>query len=191
MTATIALLVIAAIIVAAAVFCVKYYNMFITQKNRANQSYSDIDVFLKKRSDLIPNLVGTVERYMKHENETLTRITQLRARMTDSTQNLDSRVAADKEMNQLLGGLMIQLENYPELKADTQFMELFSSLESMEGQLSAARRTYNAVVTGYNNSVEMFPGNIMAGIFSFKRRDLLEATAEERQNPSVKQLFSS
>lgn len=186
---TIFLVLLAIVVVIAVVMCVSYYNGFIIRRNAVNQAYSTIDVVLLQRSDLVPNLVATVERYMKHEAETFTRITALRARAMDKSANLEDRVAADSEINRLIGNIMLQVENYPELKADKHFQDLFSSLEMLEGQIAASRRTFNAAVTGYNNSIQMFPGNLFAGIFGFKARELLQATSEQRENPSVKKLF--
>lgn len=186
---TVFLIVLAVVVVAIIWMCVSYYNGFVIRKNMANMAYSSIDVVLQQRADLVPNLVATVEQYMKHEASTLTRITELRSRAMDKTANLDDRVAADSEMNRLIGNIMLQVENYPALKADQHFQELFGTLEMLEGQIAASRRSYNAAVTAYNNSTEMFPGNIMAALFGFKQRELLQASPEERRNPSVKELF--
>lgn len=166
------------------------YNNLVTKRNRVQQAFSTIDVLLKNRHDLLPNLVATAQKYMEHEGETLTRITELRSDAVNARKAPDSRIAADVEIQRLLGGLRLQVENYPELKADLIFMQLFSSLEEMEGQLVSARRTYNAVVTDFNNSQEVFPANLIARQLGFRRGELLKTSEEERVAPSVKQLFA-
>lgn len=188
MSAGMAVLIIAVLVILIAVF---YYNSFISKRNMAEQAFSTIDVMLKKRCDLIPNLVAAVQQYMKHEAGTLTRIAELRGRAGDSRAEANSRVAANNEMNKLLGGLMVQVENYPELKANENFSQLQASLGNMEEQLSAARRAYNAAVVGFNTSIEMFPGNLVAGAFGFKRQAVLVADPEDRKTPNVKAMFNS
>lgn len=166
-----------------------YYNGFVSQRNMVEQSFSTIDVMLKNRYDLIPNIVAAVQQYMKHENETLTRITELRGQAVNTNADADARVTATNEMNRLLGNIMLQVENYPELKASQNFRELHATLEGTEAQLAAARRAYNAAATRFNTSIEMFPGNVIAGMFGFKRRALLETPEAERRAPDVKALF--
>lgn len=189
--AAIALIVILALVLACAIVGVSYYNSFVSKRNMVEQSYSTIDVFLKKRHDLVPNLVATVQQYMKHEGETLTRIAQLRSRILDPKADTEAKVSADNEMGHLIGNIMLQVENYPDLKSNLNFTELQTSLESMEEQLTASRRAYNASVTNFNTSIEMFPGNIVAGMFGFKRRSVLETPEAERRAPDVKALFRS
>ena len=166
-----------------------YYNSFVSKRNMVEQSFSTIDVMLKNRYDLIPNLVATVRQYMDHEAATLTRIAELRARAGDSRADVDARVNAINELNRLVGNLMVQVESYPELKANANFLELQSTLHNTEEQLSAARRAFNATVTNFNTSIEMFPGNVIAKLFAFKRRALLETPPEERRTPDVHELF--
>ncbi|MCL2000424.1 MAG: LemA family protein [Planctomycetes bacterium] len=178
-----------AIILCFALLLVLYYNSFVTRNNHVMQAFSTIDVMLKKRCDLTPNLVASVERYMRHESSTLTRIAELRAKAGDGRASPDARVGAGNELGRLLGGLMLQVENYPQLKADTNFLQLGKTMHSLEEQLSAARRTYNAAVTSFNNSVELFPGNLAARLFGYGRRNLLEIPAEDRKVPDVKALF--
>ena len=186
MTIPIILIGVSILVVAAGI---GYYNSFISKRNMVEQSFSTIDVMLKNRFDLIPNLVATVQQYMRHEQDTLTRIADLRGRATDSRADTDAKVTATNEMNRLVGGIMLQVENYPDLKADARFAELQSSLEGMEAQIAAARRAFNASVTHFNTSIEMFPGNIVATLFNFKRRAVLETPEAERSAPSVKELF--
>ena len=187
MSVTAIVVIVIAVIVVLAL--VAFFNSFIAKRNMADQAFSTIDVMLKKRCDLVPNLVASVQQYMKHESATLTRIAELRARAGDSKTEANQRLAADGEMNRLIGNLMVQVEQYPELKADTHIHELNGSLSGMEEQISASRRTFNAAVTSFNNSVDMFPGNLFAGLFGFKRRALLETSPEDRRVPDVKALF--
>ncbi|MHC4914203.1 MAG: LemA family protein [Planctomycetota bacterium] len=165
------------------------YNGLIGKKNLVEQAFGTIDVQLKKRADLIPNLVATVQRYMKHESETLTKITELRAQATSPRASSDERLSIESRISSLLQGLMIQVENYPELKANENFMHLQATLNEVEAQLAAARRTYNAAVTDFNNAVEMFPTNMVAGMMGFRRRQLFEIEEADRQRPDVGKMF--
>ena len=185
------LLVIAVVAIALAVLAViGISNNLVVQRHRVVQAFSTIDVLLKNRFDLLPNLVAVVGRYMRHEASTLARVTELRSQ-TGGSAPAESRLAADAEISRILGGLRLQIENYPELKADHSFQQLFSSLEGMEGQISSARRAYNAAVTSFNNAIEMFPGNLFAGRWGFTRRLVLQIPESDRAVPSVKTLFDS
>ena len=178
------------IIVVGCLFLVFYYNSFISKRNLADQAFSTIDVMLKKRCDLVPNLVASVKEYMKHEAGTLTKIAELRSKAMDNNAPVDERIAANNQLGRSLRGLMVQVENYPDLKANENFLQLQRTLNEIEEQLSAARRGFNAAVTDFNNATDMFPGNVLAGFFGFKRRELLAASEEERKNPDVKSLFN-
>ncbi len=167
------------------------YNSLIGKKNMVEQAFATIDVMLKKRYDLIPNLVSTIKSYMKHESETLTKITELRARATAPGTGGDEQVQINNQLGGLLRGLMIQVEDYPELKASENFVQLQRSLNEVEAQLAAARRTYNAAVTDFNNAVEMFPTNLVAGMMSYRRRALFEVDASERERPDVGNMFDN
>lgn len=165
------------------------YNSLIGKKNQVEYAYSGVDVQLKKRHDLVPNLVATVKQYMEHERELLERITELRARATASNLSDQERLQAESQLSGALRSLMIAVENYPQLKANENFMHLQASLNEIEEQIAAARRAYNAAVTDYNNAVEMFPTNIVAGMMGLKRRPVFEAEESERATPQVAQLF--
>lgn len=168
-----------------------YYNTFIGKRNLVDQAFSTIDVMLKKRCDLVPNLVATVKEYMRHEAGVLEKITALRARAIDPGLGRDERLQANNELGRGIGALMVQVENYPQLKADTNFLQLQRSLNETEEQLAASRRTFNAAVTDYNTAIQMAPGNLVAGLFAFRPRTLLEADERERRNPDVAALFNS
>ncbi|NCN41461.1 LemA family protein [bacterium] len=167
------------------------YNALIAKKNQVENSFAGIDVQLKKRYDLIPNLIATVKEYAKHEKEILGQITALRSQAMDPNVGKDQEVKINNELTGLLGGLKVQMEAYPDLKANSNFLDLQSSLNEIEAQLSAARRTFNAAVTDYNNGVQMFPSSIFAAMMGLKTKTLFEAAPEERKNHNVKDLFAA
>ncbi|MCK5306307.1 MAG: LemA family protein [Candidatus Omnitrophica bacterium] len=182
----IALIVIIAVVV---VFWVVLYNTMVGKKNQVNNVFATIDALLKKRYDLIPNLVATVQQYMEHERGTLTDITELRAKAVSGNVSENERVNLENKMSKLLGGIMVAVENYPQLKANENFMQLQKSMNEIEEQISAARRSYNAAVTDYNNAVEMVPTNMLASIMGYKLRELFEIPETQRENVNVKELF--
>lgn len=167
------------------------YNGLIAKRNEADKAFASIDTMAKKRYDLIPNLVATVQQYMQHERATLTEITEMRAKATSGNLSDDDKIALDSKITKAMSGIMVAVENYPDLKASTNFMQLQGSLNEVEEQLSAARRFYNAAVTTYNNAIQMVPTNIIASMFNFKGKKLFEITEQERQNVDVKSLFKS
>lgn len=156
------------------------YNSLIGKRNQVESVFSTIDVMLKKRYDLIPHLVSTVKGYMQHEREMLERITQLRAQALSSRTN-DEKVAVDNQIAGPLRQILVAVENYPELKANQNFLHLQATLNEVEEQISAARRAFNAAVLQYNNAVEMFPTSLIASMMRLQRRTFFEAAAEERQ----------
>lgn len=167
------------------------YNSFIKKKNQVENAFASIDIMLKKRYDLIPNLIETVKSYMKHEKELLTKVTELRSKAINPNVSADEKVAIDNEVRQTLGGIMVAVEQYPDLKASQNFMQLQASFNEIEEQISAARRFYNSAVLEYNNAVEMFPSSIIAQIMNFSKRNFFEIPDVERQNVSAKNLFNS
>jgi LemA protein len=166
------------------------YNSLVGKKNAVENAFSSIDVMCKKRYDLIPNLVATVKQYAAHESGTLEKVTALRNKAAAGNLSPDETVQLNNQLTHALGGLMVQVEAYPQLKANENFMQLQRALNETEEQLSASRRAFNAAVTDYNNAVEMFPTNIMAGMMSYKRRQLFEAAENERKNVDVGSLFN-
>ncbi|NNK81219.1 MAG: LemA family protein [Flavobacteriales bacterium] len=167
------------------------YNNLVNRKNTVDQAESDIDVQLKKRFDLIPNLVETVKAYMKHERETLVELTELRTRAMSGGLSPEQQMEIANKVNRLGRGLMLQVENYPDLKASKNFLQLQAAWNEVEEQLSASRRTYNAAVKDYNNGLEQFPTNIMARSMGYTPREFIEIPDEERENISAKELFNS
>ena len=167
------------------------YNGLISKRNEADKAFASIDTMAKKRYDLIPNLVATVQQYMQHEKQTLTDITEMRSKATSGNLSNDEKIALDSKLSKAVSGIMVAVENYPDLKASTNFMQLQGSLNEVEEQLSAARRFYNAAVTIYNNAIQMVPSNMVASMFNFQSKKLFEITEQERQNVDVKSLFKS
>ncbi|MDW8106419.1 MAG: LemA family protein [Armatimonadota bacterium] len=165
------------------------YNSLVGKKNQVEYAYSGIDVQLKKRHDLIPNLVATVKQYMQHERELLERITELRSRAINPNLSDAERMQVENALTAALRNLMIAVENYPQLRANENFMHLQASLNEVEEQIAAARRTYNAAVTDYNNAIEMFPTNLVAATMGLQRRAVFEAEESERATPNVAKLF--
>lgn len=151
--------------------CILIFNSLVSKRNQAENAFASIDVMLKKRYDLIPNLVTVVKQYAEHEKELFARIAEIRsknyAEMSDS-----EKMELDKSFGHASEKLMIVAESYPELKASDNFMQLQRAINETEEQLSAARRAYNAAVTDYNNRVESFPSNLLAGFFNFKRKNV-------------------
>jgi LemA protein len=167
------------------------YNNLVGSKNQVENAFGSIDVMLKKRYDLIPNLLETVKAYMKHESDTLMRITDLRTKATSRNTSADEKVQLENQISSMMKGVMVQVENYPDLKASEQFTMLQRSWNEAEEQISAARRSYNASVTMYNNAVEKFPSSVFAAMFSYRRKEVFVIEAVERQNLSAKALFNA
>lgn len=160
------------------------YNSLISFRNRVKDAWSQIDVQLKRRFDLIPNLVETVKGYKKHESETLENV--IKARNTYLTATLpEDQMKADGELTQAISKLFALSESYPELKANTNFMELQRELNETENKIAMSRQFYNDIVMQYNNKVEMVPSNIVASIFNFKKEVFFEASSTEKENVKV------
>lgn len=170
---------------------VMIYNNLIGSKNAIENAFGTIDAMLKKRYDLIPNLVETAKAYMKYERETLTSVTEMRTKALSGNMTNDEKVQVENKLAGMMRSVMVAVENYPELKANDQFVMLQRSWNETEEQISAARRTYNAAVTSYNNAVEKFPSNIFASMFGHKRRQVFEIPEAERQNISAKTMFGN
>jgi LemA protein len=167
------------------------YNGLIAKKNQVDNAAASIDTMLKKRYDLIPNLIATVQQYMTHERELLTELTELRTRAVASAGggSLDDQARANGQLSGALSRVMIAAEGYPDLKASQNFVQLQGALNETEEQISAARRAYNAAVTAYNNALEMVPTSLLAGMMGLQPRQLFAATEVERQNVDVGALF--
>ncbi|HEY9625200.1 MAG TPA: LemA family protein [Crinalium sp.] len=166
------------------------YNSLVGKKNQVDNAFGSIDVQLKKRCDLIPNLIATVQNYMQFEQKTLVEVTRLRSQVVSGRVTGDQRIDVENQISRALGNIMVAVESYPELKANQNFMHLQASLNEIEEQISAARRFYNTAVTDYNNAVEMFPTNIMAGQMGYRTKKVFEATEQERRPVDVRSLFN-
>lgn len=160
------------------------YNALVRLRNEVKNAWSQIDVQLKRRHDLIPNLIETVKGYMTHERDTLEKITQARAAAMGA-QGVKDTAQAENILSQALGGLRVAVEAYPDLKANTNFLQLQEELTSTENKISFARQFFNDQVLGFNNKIQMFPSNIVAGIFNFGKEDFFEIEESERAVPKV------
>ncbi len=165
-------------------FVIGVYNNLITLKNKVDEGWADIDTQLKRRYDLIPNMVETVKGYAKHEKETLENVTKARNVAMGATDPA-AKAEAENMLSGALKTLFAVAENYPQLKADKNFLELQTTLKEIEEHIQLSRRYYNATVRDFNTKLEVFPNNIVAGMFGFKRRDFFEITEGERENVKV------
>ncbi|HOO68057.1 MAG TPA: LemA family protein [Bacilli bacterium] len=160
------------------------YNKLVVLRNKVKDQWSQIEVQLKKRFDLIPNLVETVKGYAKHEKETLNAVIEARNKFK-SAKTPEDEMAASGDLNKALGRLMVLTEAYPELKANENFLQLQSDLKDVEEKIAFARQFYNDTVLTYNNKVQMFPSNIIAGMLGFKESKFFEAGEEAKEAPKV------
>lgn len=160
------------------------YNGLIRLKNRVDEAWSDIDVQLKRRYDLIPNLINTVKGYATHERELFEKVTQARTAAMGA-QNPHDKQEAENMLSGTLKSLFAVTENYPELKANQNFLELQRELTDTEDKIQAARRFYNGNVRDFNTKIEVFPSNIVAGMLNFTKRDFFEADETEKANVKV------
>ena len=174
------------IVVVLALWAISVYNGLVKLRNRAQEAWSDIDVQLKRRYNLIPNLVETVKGYASHEREVFQKVTEARTRAMGA-KDPKEKGEAENALSQTLKTLFAVSENYPELKASQNFLELQRELRDTEDKVQAARRFYNGNVRDLSIKIESFPANLIAPILGFKKMDLFElAEAEERKTPSVK-----
>ena len=174
-----------AIIAVLALWVVSIYNGLVKSKLKVDNAWSQIDVQLQRRFDLIPNFVETVKGYMAHESETFEKITQLRTSWANSS-SIGEKAKLDGELSGALNTIMAVSENYPDLKANTNFSELSEELRNTENKISFSRQFYNDSVTMYNTKLELFPSNIIAGMFNFEARELFAAESDEaRKNVKV------
>tara|TARA_R110000765_G_scaffold366084_3_gene456220 strand:+ start:4974 stop:5537 length:564 start_codon:yes stop_codon:yes gene_type:complete len=164
-------------------------NQIIAKKNQVAQAFGSIEIYLKKRFDLIPNLVAMLNKYLSHEKEILLKVTELRSKVERATQPQE-KIEASNELTKVMSGLNINVENYPNLKADQQFLNLQFELTDIEDQISAARRAYNAGVTAYNNKIQMFPASVVAGVRKDKIATLLEIPKAEQKEVNINQLLN-
>ncbi len=179
------LFIVAGVLVVLIVFVIGIYNALIRLRNQVDNSWSQIDVQLKRRHDLIPNLVETAKGYMQHERGTFEAITQARSQAMGANTVSDA-AKAEGALGEALSKFMLVVENYPDLKANQNFLSIQEELTSTENKISFSRQNYNDQVLFFNNKIQMFPSNMVANMFNFSKRDFFEITdAGEREVPKV------
>lgn len=185
------ILLIAALVFILLIWFVTISNRLTRRRNQADNAFASVDAYLKKRFDLIPNLVAAVQQYMAHEKSVLTELTALRAQAMKGNLSADEKMDINSKMTNALRSVNVAVENYPDLKADKNFLQLQAALNEVEEQLSASRRAFNAAVLSYNNGVQLFPSNIVAAMRGLKARKYFETDESERRNVDLKSLFKS
>lgn len=184
-------IIIAAAVVLAVIVVILLFNSMVGRKNRVQFAFAGIDTMLKKRFDLIPNLISTVERYMKHEREVLLELTTLRALAVSGGQtSTDNLVQLDNKLTSTIRSVFAMAENYPQLRASDNFLQLQGALNETEEQIAASRRAYNAAVTDYNNGCGMFPLSVVANLIGYHPMVWFEISTSERQNINIKEIWS-
>lgn len=180
----IAYIIVGGVVLIAALFVVFLYNSLIRLKNQVKNSWAQIDVQLKRRNDLIPNLVNTVKGYMKHEKEILENITKARAGVMQSN-TVEGKAKASNALTETLKSLFAVSENYPQLQANQNFLQLQEEITGTENKISYARQHYNDIVMNFNTKIETFPNNVFAGMLNFSQEKMFEATEAEKENVKV------
>lgn len=160
-------------------WAISQYNNLVALRNNRENAFANIDVQLKQRYDLIPNLVSTVKGYAAHESETLMKITEARSAAM-SASNINDKIAAENQLSSALANLKVSVEAYPDLKANTNFLQLQGELSDIENKLAAVRRFFNSATKEYNTALQVFPANLIAGAFGFHKEPMFEVAPEER-----------
>ena len=174
-----------AVVILIIIYAFIIYNSFISLDNKVKEAFSTMDVYLKKRWDLIPNLVETVKGYAKYEEETLTRVTKLRSNIYEEMTS-EQKIRNNEELSNDISKIMALKETYPELKANENFKDLSDKLTKIEDDIANARKYYNGTVRIYNNKVQMFPNNIFAKLFDYHAKRMFEASLEDKQGIKIK-----
>lgn len=172
------------VVVLLVIYVLVTYNGFVRMKNRVDESFSTMDVYLKKRWDLIPNIVETVKGYAKHEKSTLSEVIKLRNGAYDNMSS-DEKIKSNQQLSNGITKIMALAEQYPDLKANENFKDLSTQLTKIENEIANSRKYYNGTVREFNDKVQMFPSNIVANIFGYKAKVMFEANEEERKNIKV------
>ncbi|MEK5186309.1 LemA family protein [Solibacillus sp. FSL W7-1324] len=180
----VALIAIVALIVIAAMLVVPKYNKLVTGEETVDAAWAQVENQLQRRFDLVPNLVNTVKGYAEHEEEIFTQIAEARTQY-GSANTVEETADANNELSSALSRLLVVIENYPNLKADAQFTRLMDELAGTENRLTVARKDYNDTVQQFNNDVRRFPGNLIAGMFSFDQKDYFEIKEGVEEAPAV------
>ena len=179
-----ALYIVIGIVVVIAIYVLIQYNSLIKTNNLVKEAFSTMDIYLKKRWDLIPNLVEVVKGYEKHEKETFSAITDLRSNNYNSM-TTNKKLDINEQLTQDIAKIIAISENYPDLKANENFLQLSKDLTKIEEDIANSRKYYNGTVRILNNKIQMFPSNIIANIFGFKKANMFEANMEEKNNVKV------
>lgn len=179
-----ALYIVIGIVIIIAGYILIQYNSLVKTRNLVKEAFSTMDVYLKKRWDLIPNLVEIVKGYAKHEKETFNEITSLRTNSYDEM-SMNKKIDINKQLTQDILKIMVISENYPELKASENFIQLSKDLTKIEDEIANSRKYYNGTVRILNNKIQMFPSNIVANVFGFKQASMFEINAEEKNNNNI------
>jgi len=177
----IGLLILLGILVILFFWATSKYNLFVKLRNNRENAFADIDVQLKQRHDLIPQLVATVKGYAAHEKETLEMVVNARNGAINA-KSIDEKIVAENALTSALAGLKVTVERYPDLKANTNFLHLQEEISDIENKLAAVRRYFNSATKELNTAIEMFPANIIAGMFGFKKEMMFDLGAVERKN---------
>ena len=182
-------IIVLAVVVLLALWAISIYNNLVKLRNNRENAFANIDVQLKQRYDLVPQLVGTVKGYAEHEKEVFQRVTEARAAAMSAT-TINDEMAADNALTSALAGLKVSLEAYPELKANQNFLQLQGEIADIENKLAAVRRYFNSATRELNNAVQTFPSNLFANMFGFKKEPMYEVPQEQRDSyekaPEVK-----
>lgn len=173
-------LIIVAVVALAVIFV---YNSLVTKRNRKDEAWSDIDVQLKRRYDLIPNLIETVKGYAKHEKETFEKVTEMRVQALNAS-GVQAQAQAENMLSEALKSIFAVAENYPQLQASQNFVELQRELSDTENKIQAARRFYNSTVQDLNTALQVFPNNVIAGMFTFTEAEFFELSEDEKEQAS-------
>jgi len=183
------LIILIGLIVLLAIWAISLYNGIVRLRNRRENAFADIDVQLRQRHDLVPQLVETVKGYAAHERDLLLKVTEARTAAMNA-KSIDDKIVAEQQLTSALQGLKVQVEAYPDLKANQNFLQLQEELSDIENKLAASRRFFNAATTEYNNAVESFPGNMIARNFGFRREIFFDLGTETRKQmeepPTIK-----
>lgn len=181
---TLILLITLGVVLVVAVFMIAMYNGLVGQRENVNTAFSEIDNQLQRRADLIPNLVNTVKGYAAHEQAAIDSVTEARSKLAGA-QTVEEKGEADTALTNALGRLLVVVENYPNLKADQQFIALQDELAGTENRIAVARRNYNDVARSYNTRIKSFPSNLFAGVFGFDAAEYFQADETDREVPQV------
>jgi LemA protein len=168
------------VLVILVIYIISLYNRLVSLEIRRENAFADIDVQLKQRHDLIPQLVNAVKGYMKHEEGVLTKVTNARSKAMGAG-TIDEKITAERELSSAIQGLQIQVEAYPDLKASKNFMQLQEEISDIENKLAAVRRFFNSATKEINVAVRSFPSNIIAGMFGFKLHEMFDLGNDERE----------